>query len=285
MQFRDIWKRFKRRKTSLIALVFLLAVFVIAVIGPYLTKYEPTKMYLKEKYAPMSLSHPLGTDQLGRDTMTRLIYGARVSLSIAFIGVLTGCFVGLVLGLLAGYFGGWVDALISRIVEILLAFPGMLLAIAIIAILGNGVRNTTIAVGIFCIPSMARIVRGIVISIKNSEYIEACKVMGASDFRIIFEHILPNSISLVIVTVTLDLGTSILTASALSFLGLGVMPPNPEWGAMLNVGKEVMRSYPLGVLAPGLAITLVVMSFSLVGDGLRDSLDPRLGHKWSAHHE
>ena len=285
MQFEDIWKRFKRRKTSFIALCFLLAVFVIAAIGPYLTKYEPTKMYLKEKYAPMSLSHPLGTDQLGRDTMTRLIYGARVSLSIAFIGVLTGCFVGLILGLLAGYFGGWVDALISRVVEILLAFPGMLLAIAIIAILGNGVRNTTIAVGIFCIPSMARIVRSIVISLKNSEYIEACKVMGASDFRIIFDHILPNSISLIIVTVTLDLGTSILTASALSFLGLGVMPPNPEWGAMLNVGKEVMRGYPLGVLAPGLAITLVVMSFSLVGDGLRDSLDPRLGHKRSANHE
>ncbi|HHU13547.1 MAG TPA: ABC transporter permease [Clostridiaceae bacterium] len=276
MTFQAVWKRFKRRKTSLIALFILLFIFAVALVGPFFTKYEPTEMALKNKYAPVSLDNPLGTDQLGRDTLTRLIYGSRVSLSIAFAGVLSGCFVGVLLGVLAGYFGSWVDSLISRLIDVLLAFPGLLLAIAIVAILGNGVLNTMIAVAIFCVPSMARIVRGIVISLKNQEFVQACQVMGASTGRILFRHVLTNAMSMIIVTVTLDLGSSILTASALSFLGLGVMPPNPEWGAMLNAGKEVMRSYPLGVLAPGLAITIVVISFSLVGDGLRDALDPRL---------
>ncbi len=180
------------------------------------------------------------------------------------------------LGVIAGYFGGKLDAIISRFIDFLLAFPGLLLAIVVVAILGNGIINTIAAIAFYSIPYIARMVRGVVLTIKNLEYIQACKVIGESDFRIIFTHIIPNSMSQIIVNTTLSLGTSILTASSLSFLGLGVTPPNPEWGAMLSQGREVIRSYPLAAIAPGLAITLVVLSFSLVGDGLRDALDPRL---------
>jgi peptide/nickel transport system permease protein len=190
--------------------------------------------------------------------------------------VLSGTLIGVLLGVFAGYFGRWADALISRFVDVLLAFPGLLLAITIVAILGHGSMNTAVAVAVFCIPSIARITRGQVLTLKDSEYVQAARVFGASDLRIIFTHIIPNSVSIIIVTVTLNLGTAILTASSLSFLGLGVQPPNPEWGSMLSQAREVVRSYPLGVLAPGLIITLTVMSFSLLGDGLRDALDPKL---------
>ena len=171
---------------------------------------------------------------------------------------------------------GLVDTLISRFLDILLAFPGLLLAIAVVAVLGNGMQNTVIAISIFSIPTVARMVRGEVLSLRGNEYISACKVMGESSARIIFTHIIPNAVSQIIVNVTLQLGTAILIASSLSFLGLGVTPPDPEWGSMLSQAREVLRSYPMQALIPGAAITLVVMSFSLIGDGLRDALDPRL---------
>lgn len=271
-----VMRRFMRRKVSVLGAVVLLLFIFMAVFGPYLCKQDPYYQDVTIKYAAPSSEHPLGTDSLGRDTMTRMVYGARVSLSISFFGVMGGSFIGVILGVSAGYFGGWVDSIISRIVDILLAFPGLLLAIMIVAILGNGTQNTAIAIGIFAIPTIARMVRGIVMTMKNSEFVQACRVMGASNFRIITTHIIPNSVSQIIVNVTLNLGTAILTASSLSFLGLGVQPPNPEWGAMLSVARGVIRTYPLGVLVPGIAITLVVMSFSLVGDGLRDALDPKL---------
>lgn len=170
----------------------------------------------------------------------------------------------------------WLDTLISRFLDILLAFPGLLLAIAVVAVLGNGMQNTVIAISIFSIPTVARMVRGEVLSLRGNEYISACKVMGESSARIIFTHIIPNAVSQIIVNVTLQLGTAILIASSLSFLGLGVTPPDPEWGSMLSQAREVLRSYPMQALIPGAAITLVVMSFSLIGDGLRDALDPRL---------
>jgi len=190
--------------------------------------------------------------------------------------VLSGALIGVLLGVSAGYFGGWVDAIISRFIDILLAFPGLLLAITIVAVLGPGSVNTVIAITIFTIPGLTRMVRSVVLSLKSSEYVEACKTMGESNLRIIFTHVIPNSMSQIIVNVTLSLGTAILTASSLSFLGLGVTPPEAEWGAMLSQMREVIRTYPTGVLVPGIAITLVVMSFSLVGDGLRDALDPKL---------
>lgn len=269
-------KRFMRRKVSVVALIVLLIFLGIALIGPFLCSHDPLAQDLANKYSGISAEHWLGTDNLGRDTFTRMVYGARISLTIAFCGVLSGSAIGIMLGVCAGYFGGKIDSIISRVLDVMLAFPGLLLAITIVAILGNGTINTIMAIGIFCIPGIARIVRGTVISLKGSEYVQAARVMGESDFKIIIRHVLPNSISLIIVNITLDLGTSILTASSLSFLGLGVQAPNPEWGAMLSQMREVIRSYPIGVFVPDLAITFVVLSFSLVGDGLRDALDPKL---------
>jgi peptide/nickel transport system permease protein len=190
--------------------------------------------------------------------------------------VTTGALIGVVIGLISGYYGGWLDSLIMRIIDIMLAFPGLLLAIAIVAILGTGINNTIIAISIYSIPYITRLIRGEVIQLRELEFVQACKVIGASDFRIIALHILPNTISIVVVNVTLRLGTALLTSAALSFLGLGVQPPAPEWGAMLSRAREAMRITPIAALAPGIAITLVVMGFSLVGDGLRDALDPKL---------
>lgn len=256
-----VLRRFMRRKVSVVAAALLILFVLIAILGPLVWQVDPLKQSVMKKYGPMTVQHPLGTDNLGRDTLARMIYGA-------LIGVL--------LGVSAGYFGGWVDAIISRFIDILLAFPGLLLAITIVAVLGPGSVNTVIAITIFTIPGLTRMVRSVVLSLKSSEYVEACKTMGESNLRIILTHVIPNSMSQIIVNVTLSLGTAILTASSLSFLGLGVTPPEAEWGAMLSQMREVIRTYPTGVLVPGIAITLVVMSFSLVGDGLRDALDPKL---------
>lgn len=271
-----IFRRFLRRKVSVVGAVILLFFFAVAIFGPMLCEQDPLLQDLSNTYADPSGDHWFGTDYLGRDTFTRMVYGARVSLTLSFSGVLTGCIIGVLMGVCAGYFGGWIDTLISRIIDILLAFPSLLLAITVVAILGNGTQNTAIAIAIFSIPSIARMIRGIVMANKSAEYIQACHVMGASSSRIIFTHIVPNAVSQIIVNITLNLGTAILTASSLSFLGLGVQPPDPEWGAMLSTGRDVIRAYPLAVFIPGIAITLVVMGFSLVGDGLRDALDPKL---------
>lgn len=274
-----VFKRFCKNKFAVVSAVVMIIIALIAIFGPFFCKYSPLDQNLLAKYAPISSEHWLGTDILGRDVATRLVYGARVSLTIAFCGVFLGAFMGVILGTVAGYYGGWVDALIGRIVDILLAFPGMLLAIMVVSIVGTGTYNVVIAIAIFSVPSMVRIIRGGVLQVRDSEYVQACKVMGESDFVIIFKHIIPNVSSLIIVNVTLDLGSSILTSSSLSFLGMGVQAPNPEWGAMLSNGREVLRSYPLGVFAPGICITIVVLAFSLIGDGLRDALDPKLKNR------
>lgn len=271
-----IVKRFLKRKASIAGLVVLTIFFLMAIIGPSLCSYDPLAQDIKNMSQGPSGAHWFGTDYLGRDTFTRIVYGARMSLFISFSGVLSGCLIGVLLGVWAGYYGGWVDAVISRVIDVLLAFPGLLLAIVIVAILGNGDKNTIIAIAVFAIPSIARMVRGVVISNKDAQYIGAARVMGESNTRIILTHIIPNSVSQIIVNVTLNLGTAILTSSSLSFLGMGVQPPSPEWGAMLNKAKEVLRTNPWEAVFPGLVITLVVMSFSLVGDGLRDALDPKL---------
>ena len=241
-----VLRRFMRRKVSVVA-----AAVLIAILGPLVWQVDPLKQSVMKKYGPMTVQHPLGTDNLGRDTLARMIYGARVSLAISFAGVLSGALIGVLLGVSAGYFGGWVDAIISRFIDILLAFPGLLLAITIVAVLGPGSVNTVIAITIFTIPGLTRMVRSVVLSLKSSEYVEACKTMGESNLRIILTHVIPNSMSQIIVNVTLSLGTAILTASSLSFLGLGVTPPEAEWGAMLSQMREVIRTYPTGVLVPG----------------------------------
>lgn len=272
----QVLRRFLKRKTSLIGGVIILIFLITALIGPVIAPYDPIEQNLTRNFEGISADHWLGTDNLGRDTLSRLIYGARISLMISVVSVGLGLALGLLLGVTAGYYGGRAETLIMRFVDILLAFPGILLAIAIVAVLGNGLLNTMIAVAIFSVPDFARLIRASVISIKDMEYIEACRAAGASDLRIIVRHIIPNSLSPIIVQGTLMLGTAILTASGLSFIGLGVQPPDPEWGAMLSKARELLRSAPMAAIAPGTAITLVVLSFSLVGDGLRDALDPKL---------
>lgn len=272
----EFFKRFVKRKASVVGGVVILLFVLIALLGPLFTVHDPLEINLVNKYQPPSSTHPLGTDNLGRDTLSRMIYGARITLIISFGAVFAGSIVGVLLGVVAGYFGGKVDSVLMRATDILLAFPGLLLAIAIVAILGSGILNTMIAIAFYSIPYIARIVRSTIITIRDSEFIQASKVVGASHARIIFTHILPNSMSQVIVNTTLRLGTAILTSSSLSFLGLGVQPPYPEWGAMLSKARDVLRIAPFAAMVPGIAITLVVMSFSLMGDGLRDALDPRL---------
>lgn len=269
-------RRFAKRKSSVAGGIIIVFFIVVSLVGPFLVRHDPLKIDLPNKYQNPSAEHALGTDNLGRDTLSRLVYGARTTFIISFFSVFTGSLIGLVFGVVAGYFGGKIDGFIMRATDVLLAFPGLLLAIVIVAILGNGIINTMIAIAIYNIPYIARITRGSVLSIRNSEYVQAAKVIGTSDARIIMTHIIPNSLSQVIVNTTLSLGTAILTSSSLSFLGLGVQPPFPEWGSMLSKAREVIRSTPIAALAPGTAITLVVLSFSLLGDGLRDALDPRL---------
>ncbi len=271
-----ILRRYMKRKSSVIGAVFLFLFFFTALFGPALCPQDPYAQNVTEIHAAPSAAHWFGTDYLGRDTFTRLVYGTRISLALSFSGVLSGSLIGILLGVCAGYFGKMVDTVISRLIDIMLAFPSLLLAMVIVAILGSGLFNTAVAIAVFSIPAMARMVRGVVISLRDSQYISASRVIGESNMRIIATHIIPNAISQIIVNITLNLGTAILTASALSFLGLGVQPPNPEWGAMLSKAREVLRYNPSEAIFPGLAITLVVMSFSMVGDGLRDAFDPKL---------
>ncbi len=271
-----VFRRFMKRKVSVFAAVILLMIVCACVFGPMIVPIDPLEQNLTLKYTFPSKEHLLGTDNLGRDILARMLYGGRTSLMISFSGVIAGTIIGTALGVCAGFFGGKTDIVISRFLDILLAFPGLLLAIAVVAVLGNGLQNTIIAVAIFSVPGIARMVRGVVIGLRSSEYIQAARIMGESDVQIIYSHIIPNATSQIIVNMTLNLGTAILIASSLSFLGLGVQPPDPEWGSMLSQARDILRSYPLAALIPGIAITVVVMSFSLIGDGLRDALDPKL---------
>ena len=275
----QILRRFLRRPASVIGLVILLIFFLTALLGPVILDRDPNAIDANATYELPSWEHPFGTDNLGRDIFTRIVYGARITLLVSFSGVLIGAVLGVTLGSLAGYFGGIIDTVVSRVVDILLAFPGLLLAILVVAVMGPGLYNTVAAIAFYSIPYSARLIRGVVITIKNTEFCQACRIFGASNRRIITTHILPNAASQIIVNTTLDLGTAILTASSLSFLGLGVKPPNPEWGAMLSTARDVIRSAPYAALIPGLVITLVVLSFSMVGDGLRDALDPKLKNR------
>ena len=271
-----VFRRFIKRPASVIGGIVLIIFFLTALFGPLLCRTDPNAINPDICYQAPSAAHIFGTDNLGRDVFARIVYGARVSLGVSLCGVLIGAFFVILFRAMAGYFGKWIDTVISRAIDILLAFPGLLLAIVVVAVLGSGMQNVIIAIAFYSVPISARLVRGVVITIRNSEYCQACRVFGASHARIIATHIIPNAMSQIIVNTTMDLGTAILTASSLSFLGLGVQPPNPEWGAMLSTARDVIRSAPFAALIPGVMITLVVLSFSLVGDGLRDALDPKL---------
>lgn len=249
---------------------------VIALLAPFIAPYDPYEIDLVNKLKPPSAEHWMGTDDKGRDVMSRLLYGTQLSMSVGFVAVFIGAFFGIILGLLSGYYGGWVDTVISRIIDVLLAFPGILLSLAIVSALGPSLFNVMIAVGIFSIPVFARIVRGSTLTVKKLEYIDAIRSLGANDLTIIFKHIFPNILSPIIVQATMRLATAILSAAGLSFLGLGAQPPLPEWGAMLSNGRDFLFTAPHLAMFPGFAIATLVLGFNIFGDGLRDALDPRM---------
>nr|WP_194709664.1 nickel transporter permease [Radiobacillus deserti] len=267
--------RLIKSKTSFIGLTIITLLIVVAIFAPAVATHSPIEQDIINRYQAPSGEHWLGTDALGRDIFSRIVYGTRISIQVGIIAVGISAIVGILLGGIAGYFGKWCDLIIMRIIDILMAFPSILLAIAMVAVLGTNLTNTMIAVGIVGVPQFARIVRSTVLSVKETEYIEAARAIGAKNNRILFSHVLPNCLAPIIVQATLSVGTAILDAAGLSFLGLGAQPPTPEWGAMLSDGRAALQSAPW-VLFPGLAIFLVVLGFNLFGDGLRDALDPKL---------
>ncbi|WP_339185134.1 nickel transporter permease [Oceanobacillus sp. FSL W7-1293] len=274
--WRDAWRRLRKNRFAMAGMIIILFFLILALIAPLLTPYSYYEQNLANRLLPPSGEHWMGTDDLGRDILTRIAYGARVSLQVGFFAVIGALVFGTFLGIIAGYFGRWVDMIISRIFDILLAFPSILLAIAIVAILGASLQNALIAIAIINIPIFGRIVRSRVISLRAEEYIMAAKAQGMKNGRIIFHHILPNSITPIIVQATLGFGTAILEAAALGFLGLGAQPPTPEWGQMLASSREFIQLAPWTLIMPGVSIMLVVLGFNLVGDGLRDVLDPKM---------
>jgi ABC-type dipeptide/oligopeptide/nickel transport system permease subunit len=273
---REAWRRFRRQTPAMLGLAILLVLVLAAIAAPLLTPYDPEKLKLVDALIHPNLAHPLGTDHLGRDMLARLLYGGRLSLMIGFLAVGIGLVVGMPLGAISGYYGGWVDMVIQRIADILLSFPSILLALALVAALGVGLKNVIISVGVSAIPSFIRLVRGSVLSIREQTFVEAARSVGVKDHVILRRHILVNAMAPVIVQATLNLGTAILVAAGLGFLGLGVQPPTPEWGAMLGEGRQYIFSASYMATFPGLAIFLAVLGFNLMGDGLRDALDPRL---------
>ncbi|MBM7716147.1 glutathione transport system permease protein [Bacillus thermophilus] len=274
--FMAFWRKFKKQRLAMIAGGFIVLLFVIALIGPVIAPYSSTEPDYENILSSPSFKHLAGTDAFGRDIFSRIIEGTRISLFVGLSSVFVGAVIGTVLGLVSGFYGGWIDSIIMRFCDVLFAFPGILLAIGIIAILGPGLENVIIAVAIFGIPTFARIVRSSTLSIKETVYVESARSIGAPARRIIWKHIFPGTVSSIIVYFTMRIGTSILTAASLSFLGLGAQPPSPEWGAMLSSGRDFLNTAPHVTFFPGFAIFITVLAFNLLGDGLRDALDPKM---------
>jgi len=269
-------RAFLRNPTGMLGLIVLLIFIGAAVFAPYVAPHDPYKMNLANTFLPPgSPDHPLGTDNFGRDILSRLIYGARISLLIGLVVVGIAAAVGTFLGLLAGYYGGWVDQLIMRMVEVFIAFPFLVLVIGVMAVLGPSIHNVMAVLGLVSWPLYARLVRAQVLSLKAEPFVESARAAGLGDWRIMWRHILPNSLTPVIVAATLGIPEAILASAALGFLGMGVQPPTPEWGAMVSEGKDFILFSSHLIAWPGLCIFLVVLSFNFVGDALRDALDPR----------
>jgi peptide/nickel transport system permease protein len=272
----DAWTRFRRNRLALVGLALVLVLALTATLAPWLAPHDPSRQSLIEKRAHPGAKYLLGADEFGRDILSRVIYGSRVALLVGVLSVLIALVGGLVLGTAAGFTGGWLDALMMRAVDILLAFPYLLLALAIVAALGPGALNTTIAVGIWGVPAVTRIVRGSVLALRETEYVGAARALGAPAPALLRRHILPNVLPGLIVYATLFMANAILLEAALSFLGLGVQPPTASWGLMVSTGRDVLLVAPHVATVPGVAIMVAVLGFNLVGDGLRDALDPRL---------
>ncbi|OMF59344.1 peptide ABC transporter permease [Paenibacillus sp. FSL R5-0490] len=275
--FKDFFQLITQSKSVLIGGAFILVVVICAIFAPVISTHDPYEMNMSERLlAPMEDGHILGTDQYGRDLFSRIIYGARVSLEVGLVSVVLAMVIGVTLGLVSGYYGGWVDTLIMRVVDIFLSFPVLLLAIALVAALGPGIENVILALGFVYWTNYARIVRANVLAIKEEEYIQAAKTIGSNDFRIIFLNILPNCLAPIVVVATLGLGTAIVSEATLSFLGLGIQPPESSWGWTLAFGMKFIREAPHLSVYPGLAIMFTVLGFNLLGDGIRDLTDSKL---------
>ena len=271
-----VLKRICRNPIALLGLVIIALYVGVAVFAPWLAPHDPLGQDLSKSFAPLSAEHPMGCDEFGRDILSRVIFGARTSLIIQVFSVLMALVVGVVLGAAGGYFGGWLDEFLMRCMDVLLAFPGILLALAIVAVLGPDLHNLIIAIGIYSIPQFARITRGSVMTVKQNEYVTAARAIGESHFSAIVRYVLPNAVSPIIIQTTLRMATVLLTAAGLGFLGLGVQPPQPEWGTMLSTARMYLRSAPLVAVFPGVSIMIVVLGFNFFGDGLQDALNPRL---------
>lgn len=275
-QLRQVTERLLDNKGAVVGLILLLVILLVSLIGPYFSPYEYNQMILTDKFMAPCAKHPLGTDGYGRDILVRLMYGGRYSLLLGFSGALSGMVVGIILGLINGYIGGTFDTVFMRFLDIWAAIPGQLLSIIISTALGPGFVNTVIALSIGEVPLVIRLMRAQILRVRKEEYLEAAHSINASPLRIMFKHILPNVISPVIVNTTMNIGAVITSAAALSYLGLGIKPPNPEWGAMLSAGKNYIGVYNWLVLYPGLCIAMVVLCVNLFGDGLRDAIDPKM---------
>ncbi len=272
----DVWNRVRRTPGAVAGLIIVVLLIFAAIFAPLLSHYDPLAQNIAAGPQAPSIAHPLGTDKLGRDLLARILFGARISIRIGFVAVGLAISVGTLIGLLAGYFGGRIEAILMGAMDLMLAFPSIILAIAIATILGPSINNLMIAVGIVYIPQYARLCRSAVLAVKETEYIEAARAVGALVPRILIRHVLPNILAPLLVQATLGIATAELEAAGLSYLGLGARPPTPEWGAMLNDARDYWLSAPWALIFPGASITLVVLGFNLLGDGLRDALDVRL---------
>jgi peptide/nickel transport system permease protein len=275
-QWADIASRLSRSKVGMFGFSIVVILLILVIFAPLFTRHDPALQDLTNKFAPPGSEHLMGTDNFGRDLWSRLLYGGRISLLIAFFSTLLSCICGLTIGSISGYFGGKLDIIINRILDVMMAIPGLLLAIAISTALGSSPFNTVLAISVAGIPPSARLMRATVMSIKSNEYVEAAIATGSNNIRIILLHIIPNAIAPMLLTATMSIGGGIMQISGLSFLGLGVMPPTPEWGSILNAGRPFLRDFWPIIVFPAMFITLTVLGFNLFGDALRDALDPRL---------
>lgn len=274
----DAWKRLRRNKLAIIAVVWIIFMVILALSADLWVPQTLGKpnAQLFDVRMPMSAKHPFGTDQLGRDVLSRVIYGARISLAVGVLATAISTAIGLVMGAIAAYYGGIWDTIIMRLADIFLAFPYTLFVIAMLAVIGPGIQNVFIAIGILGWPSIARVFRSAILTVKENDYVDAARSMGASDLRIIARHIFPNSVASIVVYATMNIGGAILTESALSYLGMGVVPPDPSWGSLIQSGQTYLSTEPWLMIMPGLAILTTVLAFTLLGDGLRDALDVKM---------
>ena len=275
-QLKEIWRRFRRNKQAMVGMCMLLLMIFSAIFASVISPYDPLQQDIINRLQPPSAAHFFGTDELGRDIFSRILYGSRISLTVGLIAVSISSVVGCALGAIAGYYGGVLDNVIMICTDVLMAIPSILLNISIVAALGTGLQNVMIAIGISSVPAYCRIMRASLLSLKDQEFVDASRAAGASDPYIILNHILPNSLAPLIVQGTLKIGGAILSCASMSFIGLGIVPPTPEWGAMLSTGRDFLRDAPHLTAFPGMAIMFAVFAMNLMGDGLRDALDPKL---------